>query len=149
MKLDRTIILALAACALAFTAAPAQADDDVSAHQIEAVMSRPDFTSQLEGVRFYFGNAPHPTVARMIDDNVTTSLRTRKFGRSDEESCQWVMLSALLQLRSHALSVGGNAVVNIRSNWRNVETSSATEYQCSVGFLMAGVALKGDVVSLR
>ena len=56
---------------------------------------------------------------------------------------------ALLQLRNHAIAVGGNAVINVRSNWRNVEWSSEMQYQCAAGFLMAGVALKGDVVTLR
>lgn len=130
-------------------ATPAAADDALSTHEISAVTERADYAVQLEGVTFYFGNAPHPAVARMIEENARTSLRTRKFGRSDEEACQWVMLSALLQLRNHALAVGGNAVVNVRSNWRNVEWSSATQYQCAAGFLMAGVALTGDVVALR
>jgi uncharacterized protein YbjQ (UPF0145 family) len=59
------------------------------------------------------------------------------------------MMSALIQLRDYASTRGGNAVVNVRSNWRNVESASSTEYQCGVGFLMAGVALKGDVVYLE
>jgi uncharacterized protein YbjQ (UPF0145 family) len=59
------------------------------------------------------------------------------------------MLSAMIQMRDRAVALGGNAVVNVRSNWRNVESSSDTKYQCAAGFLMAGVALKGDVVTLR
>jgi len=148
MKFNLILALALAVPAL-LMATPAAADDAVSVHELSAVTARPDFASQLEGVRFYFGDQPHPSVARRIEPDAQTSLRTRKFGRSSEEACQWVMLSALLQLRDHALSVGGNAVVNVRSNWRNREWSSATQYQCAAGFLMAGVALKGDVVSLR
>ena len=147
----RHALLAAAATVLAgLSVAPAaSADDAVSSHQIESVTARPDFASQTGGIRFYFGNSPTPEVARRVEDNVTTSVRTRKFGRSTEEACQWVMLSALIELRTHAEAVGGNAVVNIRSNWRNVETSSRTEYQCAAGFLMAGVALKGDVVTLQ
>jgi uncharacterized protein YbjQ (UPF0145 family) len=130
-------------------AAPAFADDAVSNHSIASVVERPDFATETGGVRFFFGNSGHPAVARSIEQNATTSLRTRKLGRSNEEACQWVMMSALVQLGSHATSLGGNAVINVRSNWRNQEFSSATEYQCAAGFLMAGVALKGDVVSLR
>ena len=149
MTIGRTVFFALATCVLALAASPASADDAVSAYNIESVTQRPDFASEVQGVQFYFGDAAHPPATRQIEQNVTTSLRTRKFGRSNEEACQWVMLSALVQLRNRAQSVGGDAVVNIRSNWRNVETSSATQYQCGVGFLMAGVALKGDIVSLR
>lgn len=140
-------LLALAVPAL-LMATPAAADDAVTIHPIANVTNRPDYAGQLDGVRFYFGNGSHPAIGRRIEEGAQTSVRTRKFGRSTEEACQWVMLSALLQMRQHALDVGGNAVVNIRSNWRNVEWSSATEYQCASGFLMAGVALKGDVVTL-
>lgn len=144
----KRLFLALA-LPLALLASPAQADDAVSNHSLDAVLSRPDYASQLEGVQFSFGTNPHGTITRRIEDGAQTSVRTRKFGRSTEEACQWVMLSALLNLRQHAIDLGGNAVVNIRSNWRNVESSSNSEYQCAAGFLMAGVALKGDVVSVR
>jgi uncharacterized protein YbjQ (UPF0145 family) len=141
-------LLALAfALPAALLATPAAAEDAVSTHELAAVTQRADYASQLEGVRFYFGNSG-PTTGRVIERNAQTSLRTRKFGRSSEEACQWVMLSALIQLRDHARTVGGNAVVNVRSNWRNNEFSSTTQYQCAAGFLMAGVALKGDVVNL-
>jgi uncharacterized protein YbjQ (UPF0145 family) len=146
MKLSLgAIVLPLALLA----AAPAFADDAVATYSIASVVERPDFATETSGVRFFFGNAPHPAVSRSIEANATTSLRTRKLGRSSEEACQWVLMSALVQLRNHATSLGGNAVINVRSNWRNQEFSSATEYQCAAGFLMAGVALKGDVVSLR
>ena len=140
--------IAVGISALLFVA-PASAEDAVSIHEIAAVTARPDFKSQLDGVQFFFGDAAPGAIARRVEQNATTSLRTRKFGRSDEESCQWVMLSALIQLRDHAKAVGGDAVVNIRSNWRNTESSSTTQYRCAAGFLMAGVALKGDVVKLR
>lgn len=149
MKTGRALVLAFATSLLALAPAPALADDAVGNYSIESVTSRPDFAGQTGGVQFFFGDAPTPPVARRIEENATTSVRTRKFGRSNEEACQWVMMSALIELREHAQAVGGNAVVNIRSNWRNVETSSQTEYRCAAGFLMAGVALKGDVVSLR
>lgn len=144
----RLVAMALA-LPVVLMATPAAADDAVSTHDIANVTGRADYASQLEGVSFYFGNTGHPAVSRVVERDARTSLRTRKFGRSDEEACQWVMLSALVQLRDHALSVGGNAVVNVRSNWRNSEWSSETQYQCAAGFLMAGVALKGDVVTLR
>lgn len=144
----RLIAMALA-LPVVLMATTAAAEDAVSTHEISAVTERADYAVQLEGVTFYFGRSPHPAIARTIEENARTSLRTRKFGRSNEEACQWVMLSALLQLRDHAISVGGNAVVNVRSNWRNVEWSSETQYQCAAGFLMAGVALTGDVVALR
>ena len=48
--------------------------------------------------------------------------------------------------KSIVVKEGGNAVVNIVSNYKNKETSSETEYMCGNGALMAGVALKGTVI---
>jgi uncharacterized protein YbjQ (UPF0145 family) len=141
-------IAALALPIALFVSGPANADDAVGNYSIASVVARPEYAAQLEGVQFYFGSTRHPA-GRTIEADAQTSLRTRKLGRSDEEACQWVMLSALIQLRNYAQSVGGDAVVNVRSNWRNNVVSSTTEYQCASGFLMAGVALKGDVISIR
>ncbi|MFC5460839.1 hypothetical protein [Massilia niabensis] len=41
------------------------------------------------------------------------------------------------------------AVVNIVSNYKNVEMSSDTEYECHDGAMMTGVALKGDFVTIK
>lgn len=143
------VVLSAALLAAPATPMAAPPADEVTIHEIANVLERPEYASQLEGVTFYFGDAPHPRVARRIEADATTSQRSRRFGRSAEESCQWVMLSALIRLKNQTLANGGNAVVNIRSNWDNVEWSSRTQYKCSAGFLMAGVALKGDMVSLR
>jgi uncharacterized protein YbjQ (UPF0145 family) len=141
-------LIALALAVSVLLPAAASADDAVGTHELASVSALPEYANASQGVTFYFGDSPHPAVSRRIEENVTTSLRTRKFGRSSEEACQRVMLSALIQLRDHAVATGGNAVINIRSNWRNTEVSSRTQYQCAAGFLMAGVALKGDVVRI-
>ena len=39
-------------------------------------------------------------------------------------------------------------MVGIKSNWKNKETVSDSEYVCADGSLMTGVALKGTVVKL-
>lgn len=141
-------ILALVVPAL-ILATPAAADDAVSTHDIANVTGNPAYATEVGDFPMYWAGQSTPRIARTVEANATTSLRTRKLGRSTEEACQWVTMSALIQLRDHARALGGNAVVNIRSNWNNVESASATQYQCAAGFLMAGVALKGDVVSLR
>ena len=107
MSLGRTVFFALATGVVALAAQPASADDAVSTYRIESVVERPDFASQTQGVQFYFGDAQHPPATRSIEQNVTTSLRTRKFGRSNEEACQWVMMSALGNAK---LSAARNAV---------------------------------------
>ena len=47
-----------------------------------------------------------------------------------------------------AQELGANAVINIASNYKNVEMLSDTEYECHDGAMMTGVALKGDFVKI-
>jgi uncharacterized protein YbjQ (UPF0145 family) len=53
-----------------------------------------------------------------------------------------------MDLQKRAEQEGGDAVVNIKSNYKSVETSSETEYMCGSGTLMAGVAFKGTIVKI-
>lgn len=100
-----------------------------------------------ESVKFYFAGQPTPPVlSKIITDK--TSQRTNSFGKPAETACNWVFLSAMLALQKRAQEVGANAVVNIVSNFNNVEMASATEFECAEGAIMAGVALKGDFVKI-
>ncbi len=58
------------------------------------------------------------------------------------------MLSSLVEIQERARSHGGNAVINIKSYFRRNEVKDDSRYECHVGFLMSGVALKGEVVKL-
>jgi len=130
------------------TALPASASDDVLRFPIAGAMAANDAQGRLgDEVSFYFGDQPTPPVLqRIISDK--TSLRTNGFGKSAEKACNWVFLSAMLQLKKRAKDLGANAVINIVSNFKNVEMSSQTEFECADGALMAGVALKGDFVKI-
>jgi hypothetical protein len=77
-----------------------------------------------------------------------TNKKTNAFGKSDKAACEWVFLSAILTMQERARSEGGDAIINIRSNYKNIETSSETEYMCGAGAVIAGVAFKGEVVKL-
>jgi hypothetical protein len=44
---------------------------------------------------------------------------------------------------------GGNAVINIKSNYKDTLRESAAEQRCDAGALIAGVALVGDVATLK
>ncbi len=98
-------------------------------------------------VKFYFGNQPHPPVARTIGEYVSNH-KTNASNKSDETACEWVFLSAMLSLRDRAVTEGGNAVVKIKSFYRKDEVVSDTDYECHAGAFVAGVALKGTVVKL-
>lgn len=75
-----------------------------------------------------------------------TNKKTNAFGKSDEQACQWVFLSAVKALISRAKKVGGKAVVDIVSNYKNKPYQSTTKFECGAGAFVAGVALKGKVV---
>ena len=118
-------------------------------HSIADALALPAYREQLEGVAFYFGEQRHPAVDRTFRI-VTTSRRSNASGDLDKEaSCARALVSALLHLRSMALSHGADAVIDVKSNYRHNEVSSKTEYQCATGFLMSGVALKGTLVRLN
>ena len=101
-----------------------------------------------EAIPLYFAGQRHPGVAKSFGE-FATNKKTNAFGKSDEAACQHVFLSAVLELQDRVRKEGGNAVINIKSNYRNEVRESATEFTCGAGAVMAGVALKGEVVTLR
>ncbi|MBE0400052.1 excinuclease ATPase subunit [Halomonas sp. FME1] len=115
---------------------------------IEEAMSTPDARARLDSnIQFIFGDAPHGEITAEHGPAVTNK-KTNAFNKSDVEACQWVMLSALLSLQERVRAEGGNAVVNIESFYDRRTMSSATEYECHAGAIMAGVVLRGEVVTL-
>jgi hypothetical protein len=126
----------------------AMARDDVVAFPIADVMGQSVNSSRLEGVQFFFGNQPHPAVAQNFG-SFPTNKKTNAFNKSDKEACNWAFLSALLSFHQRAISVGGNAVIDIQGNYKNNPFSSTTDFQCGVGATVAGVTLTGTVVKLQ
>jgi hypothetical protein len=130
-------------------AASAQARDTRHLLPIEEAMNTPAAQEKLDpNIRFVFADAPHGGVAEQ-HGNFVTNKKTNAFNKSDEEACRWVMLSALLSLQDRVRAEGGNAVINIESFYKREPMVSRNEYECHAGMLMAGVALRGDVVTLR
>lgn len=143
-------MIRLSMCALALVAATssAQAADRTVMLPIAAAMSSSDAQAKLgQDIKFYFGDQPVPGKTTPLGSD-KTSQKTNAFGKSDDKACNWVFLSAMLQLQKRAHALGANAVANIRSNYNNVEKSSTTEVECHAGAIMAGVALKADFVKV-
>ena len=107
-----------------------------------------DYKKQLKGVRFYFGNQRHPRVAKSFGVR-SSSQKSNAVGRSNKKTCARAFVSALLRFRSTTLRLGGNAVINVKSNYKHNEVSSRSHYQCAAGAVMSGVTIKGTVVKLR
>ena len=127
---------------------PAQARDTKYLLPIAAALEAQDAKNRLDGsVKFFFGNQETPKVLGKLSTDVT-NLKTNAVGKSDEKACNWVFLSAMLQLEKRAKQLGANAVVNIVSYYRKEVMSSATEFECHAGAVIAGVALRGEFVKI-
>ncbi len=128
--------------------ANALARDTVHHFDLADIFNNPEYADRLNGVNFYFGGQSHGKIAKSWGE-YRTNKKTNAFNKSDKEACEWVMLSALLALHSRAMELGANAVVNVRSNYKNKVFVSETQYSCGAGGLMAGAALIGDVVKIE
>lgn len=125
----------------------ALARDDAGKHSIEAAMAT-DTGQSFTGVSFYFGDQSYGEPKRKIG-YFTSKKTTNAFGKSDEEACQWAFLSAVKSFYERALREGGNAVVNLQSITTGRPFSSATQFECRAGNVVAKVYLSGDVVELN
>ncbi|QBL10682.1 excinuclease ABC subunit A [Rheinheimera sp. D18] len=141
----KTKLVIAAALSTVFLCGTASARDDISTMPLADIIGTDKAKSALTDVPFYFAGQSHPKVTSNWGD-ISTNKKTNAVGKSDEEACQWVLLSAIKALQEAATKRGYDAVVNIRSNYKNNEFSSATEYKCGAGSIMAGVALKGELV---
>ena len=138
----------IAMAVLLLFSADASARNTIHHLKIADLFSVPEYANQLQGIDFYFGNQPHPAPVTTFGE-FRTNKKTNAFNKTDVEACEWVMLSALIAFRNKAQSLGANAVVNIRSNYKDNMVSSDTEYTCGAGGIMAGVALIGDFVQVE
>lgn len=101
--------------------------------------------NQLGDFKFYFGKDSKPLTSS-VAGTIHTSNRTNGVLKSYQKSCNWAFYSALIDLEKQAKAMDGKGVANIESNWKNNPTSSNKTYVCANGFMMSGVALKGDVI---
>ncbi|MEP4888957.1 MAG: excinuclease ATPase subunit [Aliiglaciecola sp.] len=124
------------------------ARDTKHMYSIQEAMESADFKQRLDpNIALYFGEQAHGEVTKSLG-SFPTNKKTNAFNKSDDEACQWVLLSALLTLQDRAKKEGGNAVINIASYYKKNTVVSDTEYECHAGAFVAGVALMGEVVEL-
>ncbi|WP_308364458.1 MULTISPECIES: excinuclease ATPase subunit [unclassified Microbulbifer] len=146
--MKRTLASATAVLLL-ITLNTAQARDTRHMLSIQDALSTPDAKAKLDGdIQLQFGAAPKGTITQRHGE-FTANKKTNAFNKSDTEACRWVFLSAMIALQDRARREGGNAVVNIRSYYKKNEINSPTEFECGAGAVMAGVTLKGEVVTLK
>lgn len=145
MKKNGLLVVVL--CLLVSSTAFAR--DDRNRYSIADAMNSATFKAKLDrGYTFKFGNQSHGPVAKRFGE-FTSNKKTNAFNKSDQAACEWAFLNAMLSFQDRITKEGGNAVINIRSFYKNNEFSSATEYECGNGAIMAGVTFKGEVVTLK
>ncbi len=125
------------------------ARDDRNRYSIDDAMNLAETKERLnKGYKFYFGDQSHARV-KAEHGEFMSNKKTNAFNKSDEFACQWAFLSAMLSFQDRIIQEGGNAVINLRSYYKEQEFVSSTEFECGNGALMAGVTLVGDVVTLE
>ena len=117
-------------------------------YSITEALEFENYKERLQGVRLYFGNQSHPAVEKSYREQVVQR-KSSAVERESKESGARALATALLTLRLNALNSGGDAIINIISNYRGNEVSSETHYQCATGVLMSGISVKGTIVKLR
>jgi uncharacterized protein YbjQ (UPF0145 family) len=144
-----SINLLVCTIALLGAASAVQARDTKLMLPVAGAMADNDARGRLgDSVKFYFGRQKTPPIrVRLGSDQ--TSQKTNSFNKTPERACNWAFLSAMLHLQQRARQLGADAVVNIVSNYKNVENSSRTEFECHDGAMVSGVALKGEFVKFK
>ena len=82
---------------------------------------------------------------KILKQGLTANKKTNAFNKSDQEACEWAMLSALRTFQDRAIQEGGSKVINLTGYYKKQPFDSKTQFQCGAGALMAGVTLKGDI----
>ena len=139
---------AAAVMALLLSAPVADARDTLQKLSIESALAKAQASGKLApDIKLFFGTQKYPTPTSKLGDT-RTNKKTNFFNKTDVEGCEWAFLSSMIALTQYAQRVGGNAIVNIRSNYKNIPFSSETEYECGAGNVTGGTAFIGDVVKL-
>ncbi|AZG72785.1 excinuclease [Shewanella livingstonensis] len=128
--------------------ATSYARDDIASYSVADAMDSEQAKNKLgSDIVFYFGDQAHSEPQQQFGE-FKSNKKTNAFNKTDLEACQWVFLSAMISLKERAIKEGGNAVVAIKSNYKNNLSSSNDTFQCGAGTFVAGVALTGNVVKL-
>lgn len=141
---SRIICLAV----LTMSLGSAYARDEQKMKSIEAALKSDEAKKKLNpNFKIFFGKQAHPKVDKNLGE--TAMKRSTTHSESDDfDPCVHAFVRAMLDFQERTRAVGGNAAVNIRSNYKNNEVSSETEYTCVSGSLVTAVAFKGEMAKL-
>jgi len=146
--------IVLACTTLLCAVQTAQARNDMLLPPIKDVLKMGRTRGIIENMNLYFGDqSPERSIKERMGNVVVTGKAdpyiyhsTRTERRDDEPTCREAMQKAIKAMVDQARERGGDGIVQIVSNYNNVERSSTTEYECHAGNMRAVVELKGVVV---
>jgi uncharacterized protein YbjQ (UPF0145 family) len=144
MRNGARFLLAALFLVLSQTSAARDTFHDLS---VEAALKGPD-AGLLRDVPVFMQGQDHPAVAQDLG-TFTSNRNTNAFNKSDEDACARAFMSAIIALQDRAKSLGGTAVIDIKSITKHNDLVSATQYRCDAGSINANVALTGTVVKLK
>jgi uncharacterized protein YbjQ (UPF0145 family) len=129
-------------------AGAAQAADRTVMLPIKTAIANATTDHKLDGsVKFYMaGTGPK---GKVLQADVVSNRKTNAFNKNDEIACDIAAQSTLISLQEAAKKAGANAVINIVSYYKKVENRNATDYECHAGAVIAGVALRGDLATVK
>lgn len=152
--MNKTLRSALVVTALLASGA-ASAADELLNMPIDAALKSPTAAARIDpGIQMSWGfskldGAQNPVSFKTIKRVRRPVSQVRDAPRpTDAELCQAVFVEAVQELQQRASSTGNNAVMEIRSNWKDDETSSDKTYVCAKGAAYIGVALKATLVKV-
>jgi len=133
---------------LCFFSSSSFARNDINNYSIKQALNSSAATGKLNDIQLFFGEQPHSKVLQK--KGITkVNKKTNAFNKSDEKACEWVFLSAIIALQKNAQKNGANAIINIKSNYQNNLTSNNETFKCGAGTFVAGVALTGELVTIK
>src|SRR5580765_6558476 len=144
-----TVIVAIAAMGFTSWATAAGRDDHIKL-PIQGALEKGQSYEDTVGsdIKLVWGTQKTPAIASKMGE-FTSNKKTNAANKSDQDACDLAFISAVIALQQRARKEGGNAVVNIRSVYKQEDSDSPTEFICGAGKIMAGVALRGTVVKLK
>lgn len=136
-------LLALLLCAPA-----AHARDEQRLYEIAAALGTPEGKDRFDDtIQFFWAEQDTPAAEQSFSIH-TAERKTFLPTRTEQDACDKSFIEALASLRDAARTIGANAVVGIKSLYKNREFRSATQYECRLSYFAASVTLEGRLVKL-
>ena len=98
-------------------------------------------------VKFYLDGQAHPRAGKTFGSDVSNK-KTNGVNKSDDQACRWAAMSALVSFQQAAKQHGANAVIDLVSYYKKIESKDAKNYQCHAGGIIVGVTLKGTYATV-